>query len=62
MTVTDLIKKLQQHQAETIVSVRIEFGDGSIYNSPIARRVSPRPAVANPRAKLSGQSKQRTAD
>jgi hypothetical protein len=35
MTVTDLIKKLQQcKQNETIASVRIEFGDGSIYNDP----------------------------
>jgi hypothetical protein len=33
MTVTDLIKKLRQYEEiGTIASVRIEFGDGSIYN------------------------------
>jgi hypothetical protein len=52
MTVKDLIKKLQQYQQiGQIASVRIEFGDGSIYNySPPERRDSPRPAVANPRS------------
>jgi hypothetical protein len=35
MTVKDLIKKLQQYQQiGQIASVRIEFGDGSIYNDP----------------------------
>jgi hypothetical protein len=44
MTVTNLIKKLRQCQGnETIASVRIEYGDGSIYNDPpLARPVSPR--------------------
>jgi hypothetical protein len=37
MTVTDLIKKLRQYEEiGTIASVRIEFGDGSIYDdSPL---------------------------
>ena len=41
MTVTDLIKKLQQYQQfGQIAAVRIEFGDGSIYNDPpLERRV-----------------------
>lgn len=45
MTVTDLIKKLQQYQQiGQIASVRIEFGDGSIYNDPrLERRSPPRP-------------------
>jgi hypothetical protein len=52
MTVTELIKKLQQHQGtEAIVSVRIEFGDGSVYNDPPARRLSRRVAVTNPSPK-----------
>jgi hypothetical protein len=35
MKVTDLIKKLRQYEEiGTIASVRIEFGDGSIYNGP----------------------------
>ena len=56
MTVTDLIKKLRQSQGnETIVSVRIKFGNGSIYNdSPLTRRASPPPAAVNP---LAGKSK-----
>jgi hypothetical protein len=51
MTVAELIKKLQQRLGtETIVSVRIEFGDGSVYSDPgLERRVSTRPGVANPR-------------
>src|SRR5580765_7523834 len=41
MTVTDLVKKLRQYEEiGTIASVRIEFGDGSIYDvPPIPRRV-----------------------
>jgi hypothetical protein len=39
MTVTDLIKKLRQcQQIGQIASVRIEFGDGSIYSDPAAER------------------------
>jgi hypothetical protein len=35
MTATDLMKKLQQYQQiGRIASVRIEFGDGAIYNDP----------------------------
>lgn len=59
MTVTDLIKKLQQWQdSRAIVSVRIEFDDGSIYaDPPDARQTSPRRTIAVPRGKLGGQSK-----
>jgi hypothetical protein len=51
--VTDLIKKLRQYEEiGTIASVRIEFGDGSVYNDPgLERRVSPRPAIAKRRGK-----------
>jgi hypothetical protein len=64
MTVKDLIKKLQQYQQfGQIAAVRIEFGDGSIYNDPRRERwVSTRPAVDKRRGKFSGQSKQRTAN
>jgi len=35
MKVTDLVKKLRQYEEiGTIASVRIEFGEGSIYNGP----------------------------
>ena len=51
MTVTDLIKKLQQYQQiGQIAAVRIEFGDGSIYDdSPLSRY---RPPVRYPRVVL----------
>jgi hypothetical protein len=59
MTVKDLIKNLQKYQQiGQIASVRIEFGHGSIYNDPpLERRVSGRPAVADPRGKPARQSK-----
>jgi hypothetical protein len=44
MTITNLIKKLRQYEDfGTIACVRIEFGDGSVYNDPrLERRVSTR--------------------
>jgi hypothetical protein len=59
MTVPDLIKMLQQWQGNpSIVSVRIEFGDGSVHEEPpSARQVPPHPTVAVPHGKLAGQSK-----
>jgi len=63
MTVPELIKLLQQWQGNlAIVSPRIEFGDGSIYeNPPNASQVSPRPAVAVPRGKIAGEEDSATA-
>jgi hypothetical protein len=59
MTVPDLIRILQQWQGDpAIVSARIEFGDGSVYEEPpSARQAPPRPTAAVPHGKLAGQPK-----
>jgi hypothetical protein len=58
MRVTDLMKHLQEWpEDELIAFVRIEFGDGSIYESPPGEQTRPRPAVPLPRRKLTGELK-----
>jgi hypothetical protein len=49
MTVTGLIEKLRQYEEiGTIASVRIEFGDGSIYNDPPLAAAGRRPTEGFP--------------